>query len=311
MKRTITTIFFLAASAVLAFAQAGSGAPRLASNEGFVILNNLPLYLEDKGNLTFKESLVLGDKVTVLSKSSKYKINGNERDYTKVRAPSGNEGWVRSSYVVQKCSLAVVKTDKATVYSEPRDVKITSKTISAMTIVAVLDDGTNSEFAKLVCYDTAQDAYYTDQPVFLSADDLSSADADVNSVILYTTAMATKSKDIRANLFKVVQKRYSNSIFFDKIQAALVPGADSGASSSRPTAADSGVYIVNDSNVNVRSQPDEVNGQVLTQLNAGAQVEVLESTVKEYAVGGASAKWYRIKDPAGWVFGSFLNSPVQ
>jgi len=309
MKRTIAAVFFLAASFAIAFAQAASSAPRLGPNEGFVILNNLPLYLEAKGVLTFKESLVLGDKVTVLSRVSKFKIGGNEREYVRVRAPSSNEGWVRSVYVVQKCSLAVVKTDKAVVYAEPRDVKITNKVISAMTIVAVLDDGTTSAFAKILCYDPVQDAYFTDAAFFLGSDDLSVADADINSVILYTTAMATKNKDIRSNLFKVIEKRYSSSIFFDKIKSALVPGA-AVAAVAKPSAAASGFYEVNDDNVNVRAQPDELNGQVVGKLNRGAQVEVLEATIQDYAIGGKSAKWYRITEPAGWIFGSFIN-PIQ
>ncbi len=303
MKRTILAFTLFAALAGLAGAQP---AAKLASNEAFAIMNNLPLYLESKGSLAFKDSLVIGDRVTVTSRATKFTIEGKEREYLRVKMPSGTEGWVRAAYLAQKCSLAVVKADKATVYTEPRDVKMTSKSISGMTIVALFDEGSNATFAKVVAYDPVQDAYYTDPPVYLETGDLSNSDVDINSVILYMTAMGTKNKDLRANFFKKIEKLYSSSVFFDRIRAALFPGAAPG----KPSAPASGSYLLNDDNVNVRAQPDELNGQVVARLNTGTQVEVLEATTQEYPLGGQSARWYRIKDPAGWVFGSFL-TPVQ
>jgi SH3-like domain-containing protein len=308
MKRVAIVAFCLALSALASFAQIASpdsSVLQLQKNEAFVIMNDLPLYQEQSGNLKWKESLVIGDKVTLLNRTYKFKIEGNEREYLKVRSPSGTEGWVRTQYVVPKCQLAVVRAEKATVYSEARDVKMTSKTVSQMTMVASLIDGSTPAFAKVVCYDANLDKYYTDA-IFLSKDDLTYADADISALILYMTAMSSKDKGMRAKFFGNIEKNYSSTLFFDKIKAALVPDAPA----AKPSSPLSGFFTVNDNNVNVRAQPDEVNGQVVAQLSNGAKVEVVEASTQTYTVGGQTAAWYRIKEPAGWVFGSFL-SPAQ
>ncbi len=305
MKRLVVILFVLSVMSSIGFA-----AP-LAQNEAYVLLNNLPLWQDQGQTLTWVENLTIGDTVVLLNRTAKFKqdktdkTDKTERDFTRVRAPDGKEGWTRSNLIVSKASLAVVKADKAIVYSEPRDVKITSKFISAMTIVAVMQDGSTGEFAKVQAYDNAQGALFTDA-TFVSAGDLTTADADVNAVILYTVAAATKSQDIKKNLLKVAITKYGASLFLPKLQAA------SGISPTAPkeTITASGFYVVNDNNVNVRSAPDETNGQVVTQVAKDTRVEVLEMTTQTYTVGGQTAAWFHIKDPSGWVFGSFL-TPAQ
>jgi hypothetical protein len=310
MKQIPALALALITLALPGFAQSpATDTLKLGKDEAFVILNNLPLYQEQGGSLKWKENLTIGDKVQVKGGVQKKKVEGKERDYLRVKAPSGSEGFVRAQYVAAKATLAVVRAEKATVYSEPRDVKITTKSVSNMTIVATFQDGSTSSFSKIICYDAAQDAYFTD-PVYVAIEDLSFADADVNATILYATAAASKNKEIKSNLFKVIQKRYASSIFFDKIQAALTPGAasDAAPAAAKQTSTAAGSFTVNDDKVNVRAQPDETGGQVLTQLSKGQIVEVLEQTTQTYVVGGVSDHWYRIANPAGWVFGGFLDS---
>ena len=298
MKRLFAILSLLLAMAG-AFA---ASVPPLAANEAFVIMNNLPLWTEKSGNLEFKEYLVIGDRVVLLNKASTFKVDGKERDYVKVRSPAGNEGWVRAPYVVAKAMIAIVVADKATVYTAARDVSMTTKYISHMTLVAVLQDGSTSDFAKVVAYDATQDVYYTD-PVFISRTDLTFAEVDVNAFILFTTARTSKDRTLRANFLKAIEAKYAASVFIAEIRATLAPPA---AQPPKPTMAATGFFTVNDNNVNVRAQPDEVNGQVLSQLSKGTQVEILEVTVQTYTIGGLTGQWYRIKDPAGWVFGPFL-----
>jgi uncharacterized protein YgiM (DUF1202 family) len=298
LKRALA-LCFLALSAALAFAS-----PALAPNEAFVIMHNLPLWTEKAGaKLEWKENLVIGDRLTLLNRTAKFKQDGREREYSRVKAPSGAEGWVRSSYIAPKASLAVIKAEKAIVYSEPRDVKMTAKTVSFMTIVAVVQDGGTVDFAKIVAYDAAQEAYYTD-PVYVSRADLSFADADLNAVILFNTAKGTKDTGIRQNFMRLIDSRYSSSFFYDAIKSKLSPAP---AKATQPA---SGSFVVNDDNVNLRASPDEVSGQVLSSLSRGAKVEVLEVTSQKYSVGGVEAPWYKIKAPEGWVFGAFL-SPAE
>jgi hypothetical protein len=299
-KLSLALSCLLALSALSAFGQSGSF--QLQKNEAFVIVNNLPLYQEVKsGVLKWKESLVIGDKVALTGKTWKFKVDGNEREYARVKSPAGTEGWVRSSYAIPKCQLAAVKADPATIYGEPREVKMTSKSVSCMTVVAALVDGSTADFAKIVCYDPTADSYFSD-PVFVKKEDLSYDEVDLNALILFMTAKGSKDKALRAKFLANIDKNYQTTVFYEKIRAALSPDA----SAARQTAPFSGKFTANDDKVNVRSQPDEANGQVLGQLEKGAAVEAVEATTQSYTVGGRTAPWYRIKSPEGWVFGSFL-----
>jgi hypothetical protein len=38
-------------------------------------------------------------------------------------------------------------------------------------------------------------------------------------------------------------------------------------------------------------------------------VDVLEKTTDSFAIEGNNAPWFRIKEPAGWVFGASLAAP--
>lgn len=298
MKR-ILSLLSLVLVAVCAFA---ASVPALAPNEAFVIVNNLPLYVEKSGTLEWKESLVIGDRVVMLNKSAKFKLEGKERDYVRVRSALGNDGWVRSPYVVPKSMIAVVYVPKAVVYTAPRDVNMTTKFISNMTLVAVLQDGSTADFAKVVAYDETQDLYFTD-PVFISKTDLTYAEVDLRAFILFTTAKTTKDKALRQNFFKTIEAKYPTSIFFAQIKAVLSPEAV--VKASAPFAA---TLVINDDNVNVRAAPDEINGQVVAQLSRGATVEVLEATTQSYTIGSLTGPWYKIKSPEGWVFGPFLSA---
>jgi uncharacterized protein YgiM (DUF1202 family) len=298
MKRFIAVTVLLLCAGMLAFA-----APA-ASNEAFVLLNNLAFYSESGGTLKWAESLAIGDKVVLLNRTSKFKVEGKEREYTKVRSPSAKEGWVLTPYIAAKSALGVVKADSAIVYSEPRDVKITSKHISHLTIVAVMQEGGSAGFVKVACYDIPQNAYFTD-PVFISSDDLTMADIDVNAAILYTVAMASKDQGVKKNLLTVASNKYGTSLFIGKIQEAMGSGG-----APRATAAASGRYAVNSDKVNVRSAPDEKTSQVVGQLDDGDEVTVVEMTSQAYTVDGQNARWFRVEDPAGWIFGYFL-TPLQ
>jgi hypothetical protein len=295
----------LLALAVLGFVLcAVSYAAPLGPNEAYVLLGGLALWQDQPGGaLKWAENLTLGDRVTLLNRTAKFKQDGKERDFVRVRATDGQEGWVRPPYVASKASLAVVSADGAVIYSEPRDVKITSRTISRMTLVAVLQDGGSGNFAKVQGFDVPQNTLLGDS-TFVAMEDLTSADADVNAVILYSVASATKNQDVRKNLLKVITNKYGSSLFLPKIQADL----GGGAVAARPTAPFSGQFAVIDDNVNVRAAPDEKNGQVVGRLDRDAVVDVVEKTTESYTIGDQTAPWYRIKDPAGWVFGSFLEA---
>jgi hypothetical protein len=197
-----------------------AGAAPLAANAAVVLVNGAPLYEETNKVLKALEYLTLGDIVTLLSKTGVFKESGRDRDFTRIRAFSGKEGWVRTQYIATKAGLAIVKAEEASIYSEPRVVKLTDKHISAMTLVAVLQEGSSSSYAKVQGYDTAQKMLFTDS-TYVSVDDLTASEADVNAAILYDVALATRDATVKKNLLKVALMKYGSTMFLDKIQAAL------------------------------------------------------------------------------------------
>ncbi len=303
LKRTalVALAILLAASSAFAF-------PSLGRNEAYVIMQNLPLWTEAGGKLTFKENLTIGDVVTLMNRTGKFKQDGKEREFKMVKAASGNTGWVRSPYVVDKCTLGVVRTvDGAIVYSEAREIKMTAQNVSYMTIVAVLADGGTSDFARVLCYDANQEAYFTETPVFLSRRDLTFADADLNAVIIYDTAKATKNKAMRENFLKLIRSKYSGSLFFAKIQESLTPAALKVQACTGETAS-----FVNDDKVNVRNAP--IDGTVIDQLGKNTEVQLIEQTVEVYKASNPSLApqpWYHVRygdGREGWIFGEWIGN---
>jgi len=235
MNRSVVALFLLVLSVPAAFATA------LAPNQAVILVNGAPLYEENNKVLKALDYLTLGDVVTLMNRTGSFKESGKDRDFTRIKAGSGKEGWVRSQFLAGKASIAFVKVDKATIYSEPREVKITSRYISGMTLVAVLQDGSTGSFAKVQGYDAAQGVIFTDS-TFVSTDDLTSADADVQAGILYDVAMATKDPGVKKNLLKIAGSKYSSSVFLPRIQTAqgITPTTDAPTDNSDQAPVDNG-----------------------------------------------------------------------
>ena len=144
--------------------------------------------------------------------------------------------------------------------------------------------------------------YSASDATFVPTDNLSTSDVDVNAAILYTVAAASKNADVKKNLLNLAITKYGGSVFAPKIQQALGP-APAAAKETMPAA---GTWVVDFDNVNVRDAPDEVNGKVISKLNKGDVVEVTDTTTKDYTIGANTAPWFKIVDPAGWVFGASI-----
>jgi uncharacterized protein YgiM (DUF1202 family) len=280
-------------------ALSGFAAPMTAgSNEAFVLLNNTSVYIEKSmGVLDWSEAVTLGDKVTVTSGITKMKVDGKDKDFYKVKLASGHEGFIRSILLGVGGTLAAVKNDGAFTYSEPRDVKITDRTLLRAQVVVVLKDSV-SPFVHVVGYEDAKD-YPID--LYMTASDVTTSDTDLSSLILLTVAKSQKNAAVKKNLLTMAASKYSTSQFLDLISAQLGPGQPRGTSPTSET------FTVNDDNVNVRDIPNELGSKVVGTLKKGDSVEVTDVTNDQYTVAGQTARWYKVKD-TGWVFGAFLDN---
>jgi hypothetical protein len=187
----------------------------------YVILHNSPLY-QDNPDKTLKvlEYLTLGDAVTLLGRTATFKEGSVVRDFTRIRAFSGKEGWVRTQFIAVKAVLAVVKADDSLIFSEPRDVKVTGRSISSMTVVGALSEGSTSSFSKVQGWDAPKGALFTES-TYMMPSDLTISESDVQAAILYTVATATKNADVKKTLLKLALSKYPDSMFASRIDAVL------------------------------------------------------------------------------------------
>jgi hypothetical protein len=234
MKRNVIIPSLFLALTVSCFASP------LAPNTAVILIHGTPLYDESNKVLKAIDYLTLGDIVTLLNRTGTFSESGKDRDFTRVRAPNGREGWSRTQFMATKATLAMVKADKTVIYSEPRDVKLTSRNVSGLTLVAVLQDGSTATFAKIQGYDAAQGVLFTDS-TFVTMDDLTTSIIDVNAGILIDVAAATKDAVVKKNLLTIALKKYSQSVFLPRIQAALgIDASPSPAAESDSGGADGG-----------------------------------------------------------------------
>jgi hypothetical protein len=166
----------------------------------------------------------------------------------------------------------------------------------------VLKDGATENFVKVTCYDPQQDTIHSEE--FISRDDITTAEVDINAIILYKVAMGMKKPELKKNLLNLAITKYGKTMFIDKIQAALGVPVASAAKATTPA---TGKYLINDNKVNVRAKPDEVNGAITSMINKDTVVEISEVTTASYTIGGQTAPWYHVVSPDGWVFGTFLS----
>jgi uncharacterized protein YgiM (DUF1202 family) len=91
---------------------------------------------------------------------------------------------------------------------------------------------------------------------------------------------------------------------------ALLSAAAAAGQTGIKTLPAAGSYIVNTSELNVRDSPDTLSGKVIGRVTKGSKVEVIEMTALLYPVQSMRAAWFRIKKPAGWIYGYYLN-PIE
>lgn len=270
---------------------------------GLVLLNNLAAWQEQfGGKLTWMENLTIGDKVTLLGRTQNFTVDGRDREYIKVKTPSGKEGWVRTPYIAVNATLGVIKSEAALIYSEPRDLKVTANVMKFLTIVAILDNGSTREFAKVAAVDPVTEVPFAANTTFLTYSDITINENDVAAAVLYYVGKTAKNDAIKTNLLTLAQKKYAASVFFPSIQTVL-GGSPAAAVEVTPFV---GTYSISDNNVNVRSAPT-TDAAVILQLSQGTSVTIKERTAAQATAGNKTDYWYHITAPQdGWVFGSFI-----
>ncbi|MGA2975343.1 MAG: SH3 domain-containing protein [Spirochaetia bacterium] len=279
------------------------------AKSAIAIMSDLPLWTLAQGALTFKEGIPIGEKLALLGPSEKVVQSGKEREYQHVRRESGSEGWVRADFIVSRAILAVITTDDAVLYSAPANTSATTETIPVMTIVAIHSDSAGMSFIRVTCYDAV--AKMLLKGVYLRNEGVSSKPSDVQAAILLQLAAASKNAKQKQAFLSSAAKDYPDSIFMPDLTQALAALNAPPPPPPTPTQpASAAVMMTLEDAVSVLDAPDPTAGKVIVTLSKGQKVEIQEQTVGTDTIGGQTAHWYHIKEPAGWVFGSSLG-PVQ
>jgi hypothetical protein len=277
------------------------------SRSAFNVVADLPLWTLAAGLLTYKESMPIGEKLTLLGQSTKIVQSGRERELVQVRRMSASEGWVRADSVVSKSILAVVIADDAVIYAVPHNTAATTASIPRMTILAIHADTGGMIFIRVTGFDPAAKLLLKD--IWLRNEGVSSKPADVQAAILLQLAAASKSPKQQQAFLKTAIKDYPDSIFMLELTAALAGPQSAQAPpplKGVPTVPVSGTMTTAADGVKVYDAPDEKTGKVLATLARGQKVEIQEKTADDAAAADPASSWFRIRDPMGWVKGASL-----
>lgn len=209
--------------------QTNSASPAVSVESGgasqepkaFNILHDIALWKEEGGSLKWMKSLAIGDEVRIFNDVRKFKTEGSqtERSYVKV-GYGGSEGWVRDDFIIPDSRLGVVMSPAAKIFTEPKDIKVSAKTLGNMTLVAIRNGTETNGYVKVAGYDYSQDALFSGD-TWVSLSDLTTREDDITLTTLYTAAQVTKSPEQKKNLLSTAVEKYSGSFFAPKAQDAL------------------------------------------------------------------------------------------
>jgi hypothetical protein len=189
------------------------------ARSAFAILDGLPLWTLSDGSLASRETVPIGEKLSLLGQSAKVEQAGKERDFVQVKRESGSEGWVRADFVVSRAILAVVTTDNAVIYSVPHNTAATTEIIAFMTIVAIHADTGGMRFIRVTCYDENAKALL--RGVWLRNEGVSSNPDDVQGAILLKLAAASRNIRQQKAFLGSAIKDHPGSLFMPQLTAAL------------------------------------------------------------------------------------------
>jgi hypothetical protein len=272
------------------------------AKNGFMIRAGQGLYQISDGAAKWAEAIPLGEKVALMGSAEKAAVDGKERDFIKVKRDNGAIGWVRSEYVISRCTLAVLTNGDAVIFKEPKNATATSLVIPALTVIAVHAGSAGSPFQRVTWFDPV--SLVLSAGVYIRSENLTTKADDVQSMILLQLSSASKDPKQKRALLETAAKDYPGSQFITQIEDSLAPLAVTAA--PRATEKFFATLVSTNDAVNVRSMPDEKAGAILTTLAKGQTVDVEEKTSEDYTVGDATAPWYKLTEPSGWVFGAWL-----
>lgn len=303
-------------------AQTNGGADPVASDPAEVevgsvnIVYRLLTYSETEANADPREfarafTLPLGESVTRVGEPFPGVTPFGDRTLVKIRNSVGDEAFALDSYIVPGATLGVVIDEQAVLYTRPNLVSPTDDIIPRGSMVAIHPNSDGGDFINVTTYDHDAGAPYFDR--YLKVEDVSTVDTDIQAGLLIFVAGQTEAEVSRRELLENAES-LGQSVFADdaRRELALLRGEEPEAALPQDLldlAFEEFAFegVINTDGTTVYRYPQRRSEYVAVTLDSGALVSVEERTVEAFEVDGETSNWFRISQPAGWVFGAYID----
>lgn len=270
------------------------------------------LYDIKDGKATWKASTFLGEKFTLTGEKTEADVNGYKYDLTQVTRITGDTLWVIDMTFAANGELAVVTSDEPIfLATAPQAATYTKVGIDRLQLIVVFPETEKSNFVKTSLYipnkeDPAKVGTYfgyDDRSTrYIRNNVYSIREDDVQSAILYHTAMASDNEEQKKALLQSALSDYPNSVFERDIRSALNPEGP-GLETEAVTIE---MQVSDDWNAPVFAKPS-FDAVRVGAVQAGELITLVERSIKTVTADTETDYWYRIEEPLeGWIFGGRL-----
>jgi hypothetical protein len=275
----------------------GETSPAAApAGNAFVIRPDASFWILKDGLLGYADALSLGMEITVKGPAEKHKYKDGELSVVPVALDTGKEGYAIDTQVAEADSLAVVTSDLATIYKEPKDTAVMTVILPKLNIIAVSPAEANPEFYKFKGYHAESMELYATR--FVQAADVSTSPEDVNTALLLIAAKSMKKKEQKQKLVSTIVAKYPASAFTSTVQELQI-ALDPDKLGLAPVGAR---YKVK--GVGILRDIPSIFGSEVKRFAAGDLIDVSDATAERYVVNDATAPWLKVSGPVqGWIFG--------
>lgn len=256
-------------------------------------------------------TLTIGESVTRIGEPVTGETPFGERELIRIRNSVGDEAYAIERYFVPEATLGIVTDSNAVVYSRPDLVSPTPNVLPRGSAVAIFPDDPGNGFIEVTSWDHESGTPYVE--VFLQEGDVSTDRNDVQAGLLLFVARQTAAEVAREELL-VNAESLGNTAFVDDIRRELAIARGEDPEDAMPseladieTEEFAFTGVINANATVVYRFPDAEPDYQVTTLDEGAIVDVEERTVDAFTVEGETSSWFRIANPAGWVFGSRID----
>jgi hypothetical protein len=224
------------------------------------------------------------------------------REYARVEA-EGKDYWVQSVLVASEAVPGVIIAEDTVRYSKPSlsGANPRGAIIPLHYLVAVHTERETGIFSGISAYiDGERSPVVTRE--FIKKENVTTGPSDIQAMQLYILALEAKNDVAKKELLRNALELGSR--FDDIIQRELYGAA--GAALETEVLTPYEISVVRTGGT-VYEEP-AIRSRDLGPLPYGGLVTVTERTVNEERLNsGDTARWYKITEPAGWVFGAYLD----